>query len=139
MINELVHFRDPTEIYITLEKIGEGSAGEVYKSVNKINSKQYGVKKICIDHEKLKQMTTEICIMNSNHHPNIVSYIESYLYHNHIWVVMEYMDGGSLAEALEQFSFIQMNEGQIALVCREVISLREALRSLRTDLLVADS
>jgi hypothetical protein len=32
---------------------------------------------------------------------------------------MEFMDGGCLTDILEEFDYVQMTAGQIALVCRE--------------------
>ena len=40
--------------------------------------------------------------------------------HNTVKVVMEFMGNGCLTEVLDQWEFCQMNEGQIAYVCREV-------------------
>ena len=48
--------------------------------------------------------------MRASRHPNIVNYIDSFLYRNDLWVVMEYMEGlyspfppfGANAELLSQ-------------------------------------
>ena len=60
----------------------------------------------------------EILVMRALGHPNIVKYIDSFLYINELWVVMEYMEGGSLTDVVLANV---MTEGQIAAVSRETV------------------
>jgi len=72
-------------------------------------------------------ITNEIMIMKDSHHPNIVNYIDSYLVDGTLWVVMEFIDGGSLTEVIETNPDI--SEPVIAAVCKEVIKGLEYLHS----------
>ncbi|PVV01598.1 hypothetical protein BB560_003978, partial [Smittium megazygosporum] len=63
-------------------------------------------------------LVNEILVMKESQHPNIVNYIESFLIgSSDLWVVMEYMNGGSLTDIIENN---KMNEVQIATISLEV-------------------
>jgi len=59
----------------------------------------------------------EIIIMRESTHPNIVNFNDSYLVKEELWVVMEFMEGGSLTDVIDNN---HMSEPQIAAVTREV-------------------
>ena len=42
----------------------------------------------------------EILVMRESLHPNIVNFKDSYLWKGDLWVVMEYMEGGSLTDVV---------------------------------------
>ncbi|NXQ50007.1 PAK1 kinase, partial [Catharus fuscescens] len=58
----------------------------------------------------------EIQVMRDNKNNNLVNYIDSYLVHEELWLVMEYMDRGSLHDIIRE---ARMVEGEIAVVSRE--------------------
>ncbi|KAI9592021.1 kinase-like domain-containing protein [Syncephalis fuscata] len=90
---------DPTKIYRGLVKIGQGASGGVYTA---------------------ESMTDKQCIivMKDSRHRNIVNYIDSYLWKGDLWVVMEYMEGGSLTDVV---TTSYLTEGQIAAICHETL------------------
>jgi p21-activated kinase 1 len=59
-------------------------------------------------------------------HNNMVQHIESYIWKNDVWIVMEYMEGGSLTDIVTQS---YMAEGEIAAVCLEVLQGLDYLHS----------
>jgi len=65
-----------------------------------------------------ESLVAEINIMKNCRHENIVEYIDTYkVGTNQVWVVMEFMGGGSITDILEQFQTIRMAEDQMAAVC----------------------
>ncbi|KJE89919.1 hPAK65 [Capsaspora owczarzaki ATCC 30864] len=76
------------------------------------------------DPKKLKKdlIINEILVMKENKHRNIVNYVDSFLLEGELWVIMEYLAGGSLTDVVT-------NEPQIAAVCRECLQALEFLHS----------
>ena len=77
-LEELVSKDDPTKMYVDLKKIGEGAAGEVFSAIAVRNNQKVAVKKMALNAESSKLIVTEISIMKSSKHPNIVEYWDSY-------------------------------------------------------------
>jgi len=119
---ELISQEDPTKIYGEgSTKIGEGAAGEVFVVTKLKTNQKVAIKKMPLNQQNMKLVITEIGIMKSCKHPNIVEYIDSYLLNDSLWVAMEYMGGGCLTEILEQFNTVKLVESQIAYVCLETL------------------
>jgi len=130
-LSELVSKENPTNIYKNMEKIGEGAAGEVFVATHVKTGRKVAIKKMDINGENMKLLITEIGIMKTSHHENIVDYIDSYIVDDRqLWVVMEYMDGGCLTDILEQFEELKMNESQIAFCCKESLKALSYIHSL---------
>lgn len=72
-------------------------------------------------------IVNEILVMRESRHRNIVNFMDSYLVGGDLWVVMEFMEGGSLTDVV---TYNMMTEGQIAAVCREVSSVCEEVMGM---------
>jgi serine/threonine protein kinase len=122
-LEPLLSKEDPRVIYPkTKKRIGKGGFGEVFLSVNVRTGEKVAIKKMEICKKNREEhLATEICIMKTSDHPNIVRFIDSYRVEDIIWVVMEFVGGGSLLEIVEMFQTLRMSESQVAYVTRECV------------------
>ncbi len=108
---------DPTKLYRSLVRIGQGASGGVYTAYQVGTNVCVAIKQMDLEKQpKTDLIINEILVMRSSRHPNIVYYIDSFLRRNELWVVMEYMEGGSLTDVV---TANLMTEGQIAAVSQE--------------------
>jgi len=104
--------------YRNLYKIGQGASGGVYTAHEVGTNRCVAIKQMNLEQQPKKELIiNEILVMKDSKHKNIVNFMDSFLRQGDLWVVMEYMEGGSLTDVV---TFNMMSEGQIAAVCREV-------------------
>ncbi|CAH8843422.1 unnamed protein product [Trichobilharzia szidati] len=121
----IVSIGDPNRKYQRLEKIGQGASGVVYSGIESATGRRVAIKQMNLKKQPKKELiVNEIYVMKVKKHPNVVNYLDSYLVGDELWVVMEYLDGGSLTEVVTE---TLMDEGQIAAVCRECLQALEFL------------
>ena len=99
--------------------LNNSASGGVYTAGQIPTNRSVAIKQMNLEEQPKKDLIiNEILVMKSAQHKNIVNFIDSFLYKNDLWVIMEYMEGGSLTDSVT-CSF--MTEEQIATVCREVL------------------
>uniref|UniRef100_A0A8C9WIU8 non-specific serine/threonine protein kinase n=1 Tax=Scleropages formosus TaxID=113540 RepID=A0A8C9WIU8_SCLFO len=117
-LRTIVSVGDPKKKYTRFEKIGQGASGTVYTAIDIATGQEVAVKQMNLQQQPKKELIiNEILVMRENKNSNIVNYLDSYLVGDELWVVMEYLAGGSLTDVVTETC---MDEGQIASVCREV-------------------
>lgn len=87
------------------------------------NPDRTDVSKVKLSPETLSHMITEIAILKGCTHSNVVQYIESYVVDNRLWLVMEFMGRGCLADLLAEFDQVKMKPEHIAYVAREALKV----------------
>lgn len=118
---------NPKEFYMDLQKIGQGASGGVYIARSVVTQGIVAIKQMNLEQQPKKELIiNEILVMKDSKHPNIVNFIDSYLLKGELWVIMEYMEGGSLTEIV---THSVMTEGQIGAVCRETLKGLQFLHS----------
>ncbi|XP_055386983.1 serine/threonine-protein kinase PAK 3 isoform X2 [Condylostylus longicornis] len=126
-LRTIVSVGDPNRKYTKMEKIGQGASGTVYTAIESSTGMEVAIKQMNLSQQPKKELIiNEILVMRENKHPNVVNYLDSYLVTEELWVVMEYLPGGSLTDVVTETC---MDEGQIAAVCREVLQALEFLHS----------
>ncbi|XP_011505394.1 PREDICTED: serine/threonine-protein kinase PAK 1 isoform X2 [Ceratosolen solmsi marchali] len=124
-LRTIVSIGDPNRRYTKMEKIGQGASGTVFTAIESSTGMEVAIKQMNLSQQPKKELIiNEILVMRENKHPNVVNYLDSYLIGEELWVVMEYLPGGSLTDVVTETC---MDEGQIAAVCREVLQALEFL------------
>lgn len=124
-LRAIVTIGDPHRKFTKMEKIGQGASGVVHTAIEISTGMQVAIKQMNLNQQPKKELiVNEILVMRENKHPNVVNYLDSYLVGEELWVVMEYLPGGSLTDVVTETC---MDEGQIAAVCREVLQALEFL------------
>ncbi|XP_077387038.1 serine/threonine-protein kinase PAK 1 isoform X2 [Festucalex cinctus] len=126
-LRTIVSVGDPKKKYNRFEKIGQGASGTVYTAIDVATGQEVAIKQMNLQQQPKKELIiNEILVMRENKNPNIVNYLDSYLVGDELWVVMEYLAGGSLTDVVTETC---MDEAQIAAVCRECLQALEFLHS----------
>lgn len=118
---------DPRKDLTDFKLIGEGSTGTV-DAAFKISTKQIvAVKRMNLKKQQRRELLfNEVSILRQYQHPNIVQFFSSHLVDEELWVVMEFMEGGSLTDIV---TATRMTEPQIATISRQVLAALDFLHS----------
>ncbi|XP_039946936.1 serine/threonine-protein kinase PAK 3-like [Hirundo rustica] len=118
-LRSLVSLGEPMSKYTLLEELGRGGFGAVYRALDASTGQEVAIKKMALREEMSEELAAnEILVMRDNRNPNIVTYLDSYLVNEEVWLAMEFMDGGTLSDVLRA---VYLEEGQIGAVCRECL------------------
>ncbi|XP_027009519.1 serine/threonine-protein kinase PAK 2a isoform X2 [Tachysurus fulvidraco] len=126
-LRTIVSVGDPKKKYTRYEKIGQGASGTVFTAIDVATGQEVAIKQINLQKQPKKELIiNEIQVMKELKNPNIVNFLDSYLVGEELFVVMEYLAGGSLTDVVTETC---MDEAQIAAVCRECLQALEFLHA----------
>ncbi|NXD03669.1 PAK3 kinase, partial [Certhia familiaris] len=75
------------------------------------------IKKINLHGLREKELkVNELMVLKLNQNPNLVNCLDSYLVGKQLWLVMEYMDGGTLSDVISK---TYLCEDEMAAISRE--------------------
>ncbi|KAJ0045014.1 hypothetical protein Pint_04619 [Pistacia integerrima] len=111
------------------ELIGRGSFGDVYKAFDKELNKEVAIKVIDLEEseDEIEDIQKEISVLSQCRSPYITEYYGSYLHQTKLWIIMEYMAGGSVADLLQ--SGPPLDEMSIACILRDLLHAIEYLHT----------
>ncbi|KAK4387092.1 Serine/threonine-protein kinase [Sesamum angolense] len=125
--------------FCDLELIGRGSFGDVYRGFDKELKKEIAIKVIDLEEseDEIEDIQKEIAVLSECRSPYITEYYCSYLRQTKLWIVMEYMAGGSVADLLWNLCFLKrfsltkpLDEGSIACIIRDY-SMQLSISTMR--------
>lgn len=108
-LREIVSPAVTQDRYVGKVKIGQGASGTVYTATDTVTGNTVAIKQMNLQQQPKKELIiNEIIVMRENQQTNIVNYVDSLLVGEELWVVMEYLAGGSLTEVVTETI---LNEG----------------------------
>lgn len=126
-LRTIVSIGDPKKKYTRYEKIGQGASGTVFTAIDVATGQEVAIKQINLQKQPKKELIiNEILVMKELKNPNIVNFLDSFLMGEELFVVMEYLAGGSLTDVVTETC---MDEAQIAAVCRECLQALDFLHA----------
>ena len=114
--NTKSHLKTIEKYYKIQKIIGKGAFGVVYKAFELCSGRIVAIKQIPVDSKNKKHVIKEIELLKSLDHPNIVKYYNYLKEEDNIYIIMEYLDGGTLKQYIEKNSQ-NINED----IAREII------------------
>ncbi|CAN8219769.1 unnamed protein product [Coccothraustes coccothraustes] len=118
---------NPTMKYTELEYIGSGTFGDVCRALDNATGGEVAIKKINLQGLRKKELkVNELMVMKMNRNPNLVNCLDSYLLGEELWLVMEFMDGGTLSDVISK---TYLSEDETAAISRECLRGLDFLHS----------
>lgn len=143
-INDIIQNVNPMTFLKDVQKLDEGSTCVIYSAYHPELGETVAVKEMILHKKNEKAVLEETSLIASMQHENIVKFYSAYRIDSTLWILMEYMDGGSLTNVA---TYCECQEPHIAYFAREILKALNYMhkhnrihRDIKTDnvLLKAD-
>lgn len=103
------------------EEVGRGGFGVVFRGILKSSGVEVAIKQIDLESEQtdLFEINKEIQIISDCRLPQIIEYLGCFVKNYKLWIIMEFVDGGSLFEVLRPGSVT--DEQLVLMVIKEIL------------------
>ena len=111
--------------YRTLEVVGAGANGLVYKALNKQIGDVVAIKQVqkesasCKRAERAKLVQNEKRFLEEIEHPNIIGFKGFFEKEDYLAIILEFMEGGSICQIIEKLG--PFEEGLAKIIIRQVL------------------
>ncbi|KAF7288217.1 Ste20-like serine/threonine kinase [Mycena chlorophos] len=111
---------NPASQFTILERLGTGSFGQVFKAMHNETKQIVAIKQIDLEDsdDDISEIQQEIASLAQCDSEYVTRYYGSFVVSYKLWIVMEYLAGGSCLDLLKAGSF---SESHIAVICRELL------------------
>lgn len=117
--------RESYDSYMIGKKIGSGAYAQVAIGIHKVLNAKVAIKiydKLkLLEPNRRKSVKREIKILERLEHDGITRLYEAFDTHKQVYLIMEYMDGGSLYSYLKTFPNKQMPEDEAKFLFKQII------------------
>ncbi|CAN4090277.1 unnamed protein product [Withania somnifera] len=106
------------------DEIGKGAYGRVYKGLDLENGDFVAIKQVSLENiaqEDLNIIMQEIDLLKNLNHKNIVKYLGSLKTKTHLFIILEYVENGSLANIVKPNKFGPFPESLVAVYISQVL------------------
>ncbi|GAX73992.1 hypothetical protein CEUSTIGMA_g1442.t1 [Chlamydomonas eustigma] len=108
--------------YMIGEELGRGAYGQVFKGIDSTTGSTVAIKQISLNgtsQDNLQSVMGEIELLKTLNHKNIVKYQGSFKTRTHLYIILEFMENGSLSSIIKQCGVL--NEELAAVYIAQVL------------------
>jgi p21-activated kinase 1 len=109
---------DPKTFLEDIVEIGSGGTATVYRAIDKRSRKTVAVKAVDLNDNEREDIIVEITTQYGLNHPNLVRIFRVCEFTHWLYIILEYIDGGSLTNIL---SVWRCREIEMAFILREIL------------------
>ena len=109
--------------FTKLAPLGKGSFGQVYTALEISTGEIFAVKQISLHNPKVQyeNIISEAQLLKNVSHPNIVKYYNYYEDNDNIYIIMEYLTGGTLQNFIDEHKKEKITENEARIIITQIL------------------